>query len=317
MHDFSMSIRAAGISTTKPFAGGQICAIMVTYRPKLEVQGHIAAILRQVARVIVVDNESTAESRALLAFCSEHPAVELINNPNNLGIATAFNQAIARALTAGYEWIATFDQDSSIPDEYFSGLLAAHAAFPERDRVAVLAPLYRDRHLGFIYSSTGPIREVPIGDVPVRVTAASGNLVSVAALKVVGGFRDDFFIDCVDCEFYLRCRQAGWLVLEVRGVILDHAMGHYQQIRWLWRNPRINDYPAPRRYYQARNLLILYANFGFFDPQWVVRNAWFYGRDLIKLLLFCTDRREKMRAVFTGWAHAIGGRRGRWSEEIS
>jgi len=222
MHDFSMSIRAAGISTTKPFAGGQICAIMVTYRPKLEVQGHIAAILRQVARVIVVDNESTAESRALLAFYSEHPAVELINNPRNLGIATAFNQAIARALTTGYEWLATFDQDSRIPDEYFSGLLAAHAAFPERDSVAVLAPLYRDRHLGFIYSSTGPIREVPIRDVPVRVTAASGNLVSVAALKVVGGFRDDFFIDCVDFEFYLRCRQAGWLVLE----------GSFSIMRW-------------------------------------------------------------------------------------
>jgi rhamnosyltransferase len=303
---------AATGPAAEPAAGDRVCAIVVTYHPGAEVPGHVDAILRQAARVIVVDNEATEESRARLAIFADNPAVELVHNSENLGIATALNQGVQRALAAGYEWIATFDQDSVVPEEFFSRLLAAHAAYPGRERVAVLAPLYRDRHLGFIYSSAGPVKEELTGDVPIQVTAASGNLVSAAALQAVGGFREDFFIDCVDFEFCLRCRRAGWLVLEVRRVILDHAMGHYRQIRWLWRRPRINDYDATRRYYQARNLLVLYANFGLFDPRWMARNAWFYGRDLIKLMLFYENRREKLGAIFTGWWHAAAGRRGRW-----
>lgn len=312
-----MSLRAAETgSADASSAGDRVCAVVVTYHPGAEVPGHVAAILRQAARVIVVDNEATGESRARLAAFAGNPAVELVHNEENLGIATALNQGVERAFAAGYGWIATFDQDSAIPEDFFSRLLAAHAAYPDRERVAVLAPIYRDRHLGFVYSSAGPVREVPTGDVPVQVTAASGNLVSAAALRTVGGFREDFFIDCVDFEFCLRCRKAGWLVLEVRRVILDHAMGHYRQIRWLWRNPRINDYDASRRYYQARNLLILYARFGLFDPRWMIRNAWFYARELVKLVLFYENRREKLRAICTGWWHAAAGRRGRWQPGI-
>lgn len=303
---------AATGPAAEPAAGDRVCAIVVTYHPGAEVPGHVDAILRQAARVIVVDNEATAESRARLAIFAGNPAVELVHNPENLGVATALNQGVQRALAAGYEWIATFDQDSVVPEEFFSRLLAAHAAYPGRERVAVLAPLYRDRHLGFIYSSAGPVKEAISGDVPVPLTAASGNLVAAAAFRAVGGFRDDFFIDCVDFEFCLRCRRAGWLVLEVRRVILDHALGRYQQFRWLWRNPRINDYDATRRYYQTRNRLILYARQGAVDPAWALRDAWFYSRDLLKLLLFCEDRPAKARAVLTGCWHAVTGRRGRW-----
>lgn len=295
-----------------PRRAAEICAIVVAYHPGPEVPGHLAAIQKQVAHLIVVDNEASVASHALLAPFASQPAVEILSNPDNRGIATALNQGVARAAAAGFEWVATFDQDSLVPDGYFAGLLAAWAGHPGRERVAILAPLYRDRHLGFVFSPGGPVTAAAPPVQPVSVTATSGNLVSVAALRAVGGFREDFFIDCVDFEFCLRCRRAGWSVLEVRSVLLEHAAGRWQQRPWLWKNPRFNDYDATRRYYQARNRLIVYARLGSVDPRWTLRDAWGYACDGAKLLLFCTGRRKKLSAMLTGGWHAVTGRRGRW-----
>ncbi|ACB73578.1 glycosyltransferase family 2 protein [Opitutus terrae] len=306
-------------ATTPPSADSRVCAVVVTYHPGPEVPANVEAILRQVDRVIVVDNEASGASRERLAPLRDDPAVEWIENKENLGIASAFNQGVARALADGFDWVATFDQDSLVPETYIADLLAAYDRHPDRERVAVVAPLYRDRYLGFVYSpARGPVPESEDGEapVPVPVTASSGNLVSVAALRALGGFREDFFMACVDFEFCLRCRRAGWLVLEICGVVLSHAMGKYQQRRWLGLKPRINDYDAARRYYQARNLLILYANYLSFDPWWVIRDASRYGRDFIKLMLFCENRREKLGAVLLGGWHAVTGRRGRWPRAL-
>ena len=302
--------------TAPPAAGKRVCAIVVTYHPGPDVPAHIEAILAQVERVIVVDNETSEGSRDRLAPFLAHPAVELIENRDNEGIARAFNQGVRRAEAGHFDWVATFDQDSAVPPDYIAGLLAAYAADSRRDRVAVIAPIYRDRYLGFVYSPAGgPLPAGMGGHARVPVTASSGNLVSIPAIQAVGGFREDFFMACVDFEFCLRVRRAGWQVLEVRNVVLDHALGRYRERRWLWLRPKINDYDAGRRYYQARNLLILYANYGAFDPAWVARDAWRYLRDLVKLALFCEQRAAKFRAVMLGAWHAVTGRRGRsWPE---
>lgn len=292
----------------------RVCAVVVTYHPEPGVVENIRAVRRQVERLIVVDNEVTDESRNLLAALAEDPAVELVFNRENLGIATALNQGRERALSGDFDWLATFDQDSRAPDGFIAGLLAGYRAYAERERVAVLAPLYRDRNLGVVSSPSGPITGDPARETVISVTATSGNLVSTRALRAVGPFRDDFFIDCVDFDFCLRCRRQGWLVLEVRRVELDHAQGRFTQRRWLWRTPRLNDYSAVRRYYQARNRLIMYARFAAFDPRWILRDARGYASDLAKLLLFSERRPEKVRAVFTGFWHALIGKRGRWSQ---
>lgn len=286
-----------------------VCAVMVTYHPGTDVRANLEAIKAQVDRIIVVDNESSPASRELLCLCAGDD-VELIFNEKNRGVAAALNQGVERALAGDYAWIATFDQDSLVPPGYVNGLLAAWERATGSERVAVLAPLYRDRHLGFLFSPGGPIDERGGADVPVPVTATSGNLVSAEVLQKLGGFCEAYFIDCVDFEFCLRCRHAGWRVLEVRSVVLDHAAGRWQQRTWLWKKPRFNDYGATRRYYQARNRIFLYRTYLAFDRRWIVTDAWGYLCDLIKLLLFCRDRWSKLGAVLQGWQHGLDGRAG-------
>lgn len=307
-----MSSRPSGQirPSASPRRAEGISAVVVTYRPGEEVPANIAAIRAQVALVVVVDNGATAESRARLASLAGQPGIELIFNPDNRGVAAALNQGMERAQAGSFAWLATFDQDSRLPVGFMDGLLAAHAAWPDRERVAIIAPLYRDRSLGFVSSPGGPLPEGPLHDTAVSVTATSGNLVALRALQAVGGFREDFFIDCVDFELCLRCRRAGWQVLEARGVVLDHAQGRWERRRLLWRTPRVNDYDAMRRYYQVRNRLVLYARLGGVDIRWTLRDAWGFGWDFLKLILFCHQRPAKLRAMFTGACDALRGRMG-------
>lgn len=295
----------------------RVCAVVVTFQPWTEVVANLRALRRQVPRVIVVDNAVSAASRALLAPLASEPGYELVFNRENLGVAAALNQGLVRAQAGGDDWLATFDQDSRIPADFVAGLLAAHKRWQSPERVAVLAPLYRDRGLGFIYSPNGPVRPGETVDSVVTVTATSGSLVAVRAACELGGFREDFFIDCVDFEFCLRCRRRSWQVLEVRGVVLDHAQGEWRQRRLLWKRPRVNDYSALRRYYQARNRLILYARLGGVDPRWTLRDAWGYACDGLKLFLFCEHRATKLGAMLTGVWHAATGRRGAWGGAVS
>lgn len=284
----------------------RVCAVVVAYRPGPEVPRHLAALAPQVHRLVVVDNAATPESRALLATAGDF---EYVANAENLGIAEALNQGVARASAAGCEWVATFDQDSLVPPGYIAGLLDAVKRGANPEAIAILAPLYRDRHLGFLFSPAQPL-DGGRDDVPIAVTATSGNLVSLAALRDVGGFRADYFIDCVDFEFCLRCRRAGWEVIEVRRVVLEHAAGRWEERRWLGKNRRFNDYSADRRYYQARNRVSLYRDYAGFDPRWIARDAWGFGCDLLKLLLFCRERGPKVWGVLTGWRDGLDGRMG-------
>jgi len=299
--------QATRASTPRPAAAG-VCAVVVTFRPEVETLANLRAIRRQVDRLVVVDNAATPASRALLAPLADDPAVACVFNEENAGVAAALNQGWRRADEGPEAWLATFDQDSRVPDGYVAGLLAGLARYPEREHVAVVAPLYRDRNLGFVSSAAGPVTGA--GEAAVSVAATSGNLVARRALADAGGFREDFFIDCVDFEFCLRCRRRGWRILEVRDVVLEHAQGRWERRRWLGRVVRVNDYDATRRYYQARNRLVLHARFAAFDPRWCLRDAWGYGCDLAKLVLLGAGRRAKLAAILTGWAHAFAGRRG-------
>jgi rhamnosyltransferase len=294
-----------------PSTSPRVAAVVVAYHPDATAEALVAALRLQVARVIVVDNASTPASRARFARWTGDAAFELIANVENLGIAAALNQAAERARAAGAGWLATFDQDSAVPDGLVAGLLGGLARCAEPERVAVLAPLYRDLNLGFTYSAAGPLgREA---DADVSVAATSGNLVSLRAWAEVGGFDEGLFIDLVDFDFCLRCRRRGWRVREVRSVVLGHRQGRWEPRPWRGRTARFNDYGAVRRYYQVRNRLVLAGRHAAFDPRWVARDVWGHGCDLVKLALFGADRRRKFAAVFTGAWDALRGRRGRWT----
>ncbi len=289
--------------------------LVVLFRPGPEVTANLAALRPQVDRLIVVDNASTPASRARCAAWTGDEGFELIANAANLGLAAALNQGFAAAARAGAEWVVTFDQDSTPPPGFVAALEAERDSLPAVGTVGLVAPVYRDQRLGFVYSADRRLDRDPRPRVEVTVAMMSGNLVRLAAARDAGGFREDFFIDCVDQEFCLRLRRRGWRIVETANCVLEHRQGAWTQRRLFGLRPRFNDYPAFRRYYQMRNRLVLYARHFLAEPRWIARDAWNYPREIVKLLLWGEDRGPKLRAMLRGVGDALLGRRGPFAGE--
>src|SRR5882757_9646602 len=86
---------------------GEVCAVMVTYNPDYSFERNVRALLPQLGKLIIVDNQSSPAAHALIARVASSCEVEVIFNNQNLGIAAGLNAGIQRAMACRkYSWIA-------------------------------------------------------------------------------------------------------------------------------------------------------------------------------------------------------------------
>src|SRR4051812_28193147 len=104
------------------------CAVVVTYRPQREVAENILLLRNQVQQIVIIDNGSEEKLKGLLTEVAKFSDVRVFPSWDNDGLGTALNFGIQFAIEAGYEWIATFDQDSTIDDDFFVQQFSALAA---------------------------------------------------------------------------------------------------------------------------------------------------------------------------------------------
>jgi rhamnosyltransferase len=285
-----------------------VLAVVVTYHPDEGLVARLEAIRRQVCALVVVDNGSTnlAEVEAAARIAD----ARLIANGANLGVAAALNAGARILLDEGYDWLATFDQDSAVPPGAIAALLALHAAVPEPERAAILAMSRRDRVTGRDYHRRGDILEEAPAWRRVRTTITSGALVSRRALQRVGLFDEGLFIDGVDHDFCLRCRTAGLMVIEARDVAMDHAIGAISKKRFLGREGVLTNHSPDRRYYITRNTLALSARHFPTDPAWALREAAHLAVWNASAVLFEEQRAAKLAAIAQGAWHFATRRSG-------
>jgi rhamnosyltransferase len=275
-----------------------VLAVVVTYNPGPGLLESLRVLRSQIEHVLVVDNGSgnidEVRAAAAQAGCT------LEENGSNLGIATALNRGVARALEMGVDWLATFDQDSLLPENAIRELLALYARHPQRARIGVIAPGHRDRGTGAGYHFSVDIIEEAADWRVMRGTITSGSMVRREVLRDVGGFREDLFIDSVDHEFCLRLRRHGWLVVEHRGVFLAHSIGEATQHRLLGLRVVCTHHAPVRRYYITRNLLDVALRNLFFDPVWSTKALAQLAAGVITSVTYEEDRAAKLRAILAG-----------------
>lgn len=289
-----------------------LCAVIITHHPEpgLDLAGHVTALREQEARVLLVDNGSTAQELTQLKRLVGEPGVDLLANPENRGLAAALNQGVEWAEMHGFEWLAVFDQDSRIAPGYFRAMQGAVAVHPQSERLAIIAPRLWHDQLQRSDSFAVPEADPNLPYAPAWQAITSGSLMPVRLFKAVGPFRADFFIDYVDHEFCLRCRQRGWLVIEARGALLQHRLGTPVQHRLGWMRPVVTHHPPLRHYYRARNRMAVYRQYGGFDLYWLARDLKETLRNYAKLVLFEKQRGAKLAAILRGCWHGLTGRMG-------
>jgi len=281
------------------------CAVVITFCPQTAVLDNLAAVRPQVEGLVVVDNGSPAELLVPLRAAARELDFTLIENETNLGIAAALNTGVRWAKEKGFQYVALFDQDSTVTTGFCEAMLAQYRSHPERDRVAVVTPSQVER-------STGRARGHRFAkDGSPLIAITSGSLMPVGIFDRCGWFQEELIIDCVDHEYCLRARSQGYTIAECRQAVLLVAVGSTTSHKTLGLAISARHYSARRRYYLTRNRLVVIRRFWRQQPAWCCRTLRDIVQDAIKVVLVEKDSWSKLAYTARGVYDALSGRMGR------
>jgi rhamnosyltransferase len=285
-----------------------VCAVVVTFRPDESVLGNLAKVRQQVEGLVVVDNGSSAEALASLRRESLQMGFTLIENGANLGIATALNIGARWARSHSYNWVALFDQDSTVTDGYIAAMLDEHSRLSQPETVAIVTPKHVDRQTE---QWQAPILDKN-GDPHSAIT--SGSLMPVQIFDKCGWFEDNLIIDLVDDEYCMRIRSQGYRIAYASGAKLFHVVGHPQDYSVLGVKFRVFHHNAQRRYYITRNSLVLALRYWRSDPRWSIGVVAYVFKQAAITLLVDNHRVKNLRYTLQAIADAFAGRLGKLVE---
>jgi rhamnosyltransferase len=283
-----------------------ICAVVVTFHPERDTLENVVELRQQFNRLIVIDNGSLEKELGALRSFSEERHVELIENGRNLGIATALNIGVARAVERGCNGVAFFDQDSTVTEGFLSNLLTSYNANPQRENVAIVSPRHWDRN------SKAWLKPQFMPDGNLRIAITSGSMVPISVFTRCGTFADEYFIDMVDTEFSLRVRSRGFTIVLAKDAHLVHSIGNLRSHSFLGvKRYTVSHHSAFRRYYMTRNRLTTLIKYWHFEPRLCYHIPKSIVMDSFIILLFETQRLRKLGNTVLGIMDALCRKKGR------
>ncbi|TAN05488.1 MAG: glycosyltransferase family 2 protein [Rhodanobacteraceae bacterium] len=291
-----------------------VCAVLVTYHPDLDVLAEqLTALAAQVTRIVLVDNASP--DPRLRDVCARHPGLSRLALSENRGLAHALNIGIAHARRLdGVSHVLLMDQDSVPESDMLQNLRSALAKLAANEKIAAVGPCFRDAR----ESADAPFVRIrfPFNrklrcdgrceGIRCDFLITSGCLIPLAVLDAVGGMDDALFIDNVDLDWCFRASAAGYALFGVCGARMRHSLGTSR--RRVPGLPRGIVVHAPRRlYYMMRNRVLLYRR-AYTPRRWIAQDV---PRLVVKLLLFAllvAPRRKNLRCMLAGLRAGIAGR---------
>lgn len=286
-----------------------ICAVIVTYFPDPQIADRLKRITAQVAQTVIVDNGSSTLCVERIRESTKNSAIHLILNESNDGIASALNAGVRWAAARGFHWVLTLDQDTLVAPDMVDTFETVVRSYPRPEHLAVIGSNYQDKVNGkLFFEPAGKTDSFPSNKTTSVLT--SGSLVSVDAFNAVGGFRDDFFIDCVDHEFCLHVRAQGFDVVVTSKPVMQHEIGHLTEHWFCGKKVRASNHSPLREYYRTRNSVTLIREYLTGEPWWMLRYLWAWFKSLAVMFLFEKDRRQKMRNMIRGGKDGLLGRTG-------
>ncbi|APB98153.1 glycosyltransferase family 2 protein [Polynucleobacter asymbioticus] len=234
------------------FSSSCVAAIVVTYFPREDLLRRVlGGLSAQVDQLYVIDNTPRVLPAVTEAAAVANPSwlsaswldqfgtaswpTQFYPQGKNLGIATAQNIGIAKALANGCTDFLFFDQDSAPPDQLCQHLFTAREQLEAAGtQVGMIGPIIVDEKTGehspIIQSGKYWVKGVsydtfPDEPISTEYIISSGSLISAQAIKIVGPMLDCLFIDWVDVEWGLRAQKFGMRNFVLPTCIMKHSIG--------------------------------------------------------------------------------------------
>lgn len=272
--------------------------VVVAYNPTDVIYHCIDSYLPFLKKLYVVDNSNTDHHKMF----SRYSNVEYISNLENLGIAKALNIGAEHALKDKADWLLTMDQDSVFEGNNLKKLID-FVKICDVKKVGLVSP----------WHVTKEHKEKSTDDVEKVVEVmTSGNFVNLRAWKKVGGWKDWFFIDCVDIEFCMNLNIHHYDVLRYNLSLLHHNLGNIELHHLLGKEFACTNHNYIRQYYMIRNMYYLEELYKNEFPEKIYsmkRGA--FGR-FKNILVWEKDKYRKIRNMYRGYRDYKKGVKGKY-----
>lgn len=211
-----------------------ILAVMVRYNTPLQQSDTVRGVCEA-----LTGDEALGESYQFLIWDNSSEPIAYPNLPirfeyrhsrYNLGISGACNEAMRLAQVRGHRWMLLLDQDTRVTTEFLKKMLAWSEQLAGRSEVAVVAPTVRsnglvvsprqhlfNRHIAYLDPAPG----IAEGE---AFAINSGSLTRVSALRAVGGFSTDFWLDYSDIYVCHQYFWHGYKLWRATDAELEHEM---------------------------------------------------------------------------------------------
>ena len=285
----------------------KVAAIIVSYNPDSNLFDSINLLLNQVEKVIIVDNGSKEKYVKYIKSINEDK-IEIILNKENLGVATALNIGVRKALENGYEWILTMDQDSKASPDMVKKMFNVYNSINREERKDILSifPNFVDERIQSIEENSN-MNSYEYVDADIT----SGNLLRKEVFEKVGFFDDSLFIDLVDTDFCMRLNEKGIKMIKIRDAVLYHSLGESKTIKGILGSFNTSNHSALRRYYMTRNRFYIWEKYKGLNSITLNRDKKLFKKEFVKIILGEKDKVNKIKMVLRGYKDYKKGIKGK------
>jgi rhamnosyltransferase len=300
----------------------KIAAYITAYEDPKAVMNCINAIMSQsvvVEKLLILDNSS---KQPLLNLANQSN-ICIKFHPENIGIGTGLTWAITCSSEEKYDFLWTFDQDSTPDKDCLKHLLYAYENLKyTHDSIGIIAPTaidYRSNNKipGALFYRDCFIPYQPKNDEKYYACDApitSGSLIFLPSAEKVVPPRADLFIDGIDLDYGLRLKQNGFHNFIVTTALMQHNFGNPMKIKFLHKERYLQIYSPLRHYYICRNHTYLetrYAQGGYRITS-IMRRLKYMLSSILWIMLYDFDKKQlKLWACLLGTYHGFQGKLGK------
>jgi rhamnosyltransferase len=275
----------------------KILATIPVFNPKVERFSNVVQLIKQQCDLLLIYNSPLFDN------VKGYEDVKIIQNDENIGIASAFNLACDYAVKNEYDYILFLDQDSivdqnliskyrEILNTHFIDMLSCQIIENNSDN----HPVTSNSSYSFDLFKT-------------ELNISAGSLMNIEVYLKIGPFKESLFIDLVDHEYSLRMTKFGletyitnytWVEQEFGNTTEPYFMKFLSWAIKITFNKslvlRRRNYDESRLYYQFRNHLILSKLY----PNSIYGKKSFFLKKLILFLLLEVVTYKKLKSIIKG-----------------
>lgn len=293
--------------------------VIVAYYPDPHEFAHVVkSVLRQVDFLVIVNNSESPLSELKQEDFTDNNVHQLsiIENVENLGIASALNLGLELLKQCGCYYFLLLDHDSVIPDGMVAKLTATYQLMSQTQQVAAVGPAYFNARLNkfapFIKFGNWSLEKIAVPHKPAIVEThfliSSGSIISLDALNQIGAMEEDLFIDYVDTEWCLRAISKGYHLYGVSDVVMEHSLGDKPLILFGRSFPM---HSPLRHYYLVRNAITLTKR-KYIPINWRIVIFIRMFRSFIFYSIFPTNRFSHLTKMFKGVIDGLNNKMGKF-----